>query len=172
MVFDVGGGSKPVKDRVASWNVGKYLILDNNLEEPIPDTLTIDCDLNYGITNELAGEMVKADVIFCLEVFEYVWNPLLALKTLNQMLRKGGKLIITFPFVYPTHQPVVHDCLRYTKYGAYKLLEEAGFDMDSIIVKSRDDKSGLLESFYKADGMHPAKGEDHSECGYIVEIRK
>lgn len=173
-VFDIGGGAWPVKERVKSWNVGKYVIYDNNQEKAKEDILIVDFDIN--IDNFPSDKVLthnKADIIFCLEVFEYVYDPITAVRNIWNMLKERGKAYITFPFVYPMHEPITRDYLRYTEEGVYKLLEKAGFSRNMINIKKRVDKSGLLQSFYRADGMHPAKiSTKHDATGWIVEITK
>lgn len=156
-VFDIGGKENPIYKRTRNWDVKNYTIFD------LPDY-----DLNLDWKNK--PKVPEADIIFCLEVFEYLWQPFIALKNIYRLLKKGGIFYCTFPFVYPLHNPKEFDYLRYTKNGIEKLLEEAGF-IDWKLT-SRIDKSGLLQSFYQESGMHCAKGELHNVVGWIVEAYK
>jgi hypothetical protein len=159
-VFDIGGAQGEVKSRVAHWEVKEYLILDLpsfNLELPM--------------TEELTKDLKKADIIFCLEVFEYLINPFQAFQNISNLLKSGGKAYITFAFVYPTHNEIELDSLRYTERGIVRLAEIFGLAVTSTWY--RVDQSGLLKSFYSADGMHPAKGYNHHDAtGFIVELTK
>ena len=160
-VLDIGGSQLPVKDRVASWDVDDYKILD--LEIPhkgnSPD---IVCDLN--INTNLS--FTYFNIAFCLEVMEYIWNPLEALNNIKRLLWHGGILYITFPFVYPHHNPKGQDSLRYTRWGAEKLLNEAGFKVEEIIPRMA---SGGLANFYQTQRMRPCDGINHDEVGYIIK---
>ena len=148
--------AKPVKDRVKSWDVKDCRILD------LPEY-----DLNFD--NEVIE--IKADIVFCLEVMEYIFNPVLAIKNLAGLIKKDGLLYISFPQVYPVHNPYQSDYLRYTEFGARKLLENAGFIIKEIIY--RIDRSGLLKEFYAADGMRASKEYGHHEAtGFIFKVRK
>lgn len=169
-VLDIGGGANSVKGRVKSWKVKEYYILDNK-QESMKEAVDIYGDINYPIPQDLRNAAIANDAIFCLEVFEYIWNPVQALMNIHDLLKPGGTLYITFPFVYPIHQPVLNDYLRYTRSGIYKLLSETGFDLHTIDVQERVDRSNVLRSFYQADGMHPAKGFNHSVTGYLVSIK-
>lgn len=166
-VLDWGGGALPVKDRVKSWDVKEYFIADIETE-PQKEKADMHEDINL---TQLFQE--KFDVVFCLEVFEYVYNPITAVHNLYSALNLGGKLYITFPFVYPVHEPIDYDFLRYTLSGACRLLQEGGFELEKIKVTSRKDKSGLLTAFYAQDGMHPSKAVNyHNATGWLIEVTK
>lgn len=166
MVLDIGGASNPVKKRVKSWNVKRYDIADNCIEKSVIEP-TIIFDLNFPEKNKIEE---KYDIVFCLEVFEYIYRPEKAIKTIYNCLKRNGIAYITFPFIYPLHNPKEFDYLRYTKRGVEKLLEIAGFTGWKIT--PRIDKSGLLQIFYQTDGMRCAKGEQHNITGWIVEAWK
>lgn len=155
-VLDVGGLAKPIKDRVKSFEVKEYGILD------LPD---------WDIEKEKNEHNYQAEVIFCLEVMEYVFNPIQAIKNLNSILKQDGDLYITFCFSYPHHNPAETDMLRYTEWGARKLLNESGFEIKEL--HYRIDKTGLLEAFYRSDGMRASKEyAHHNATGFIIKARK
>lgn len=158
-VLDVGGGQNPIKGRTKSWTVKDYHILD------LPDY-----DLNNP-KGKLIGWKGMADIVFCLEVFEYLINPLVAIKNIANLLKPTGRAYVTFCFSYPHHNELEFDSLRYTEPGIYRLTTEAGLNVDKITY--RIDKSGLLESFYAADGMRAAKQYPrHNVTGFIVEMTR
>lgn len=127
-VFDVGGSQLPVKDRVKSWNVGDYKIFD--LEEP--HVKKADPNFILDLNDPQRLPIDKTDIVFCLEVMEYIYNPLVAIQTLRSLLRGNGTLYITFPYYYPPHEPRQEDCLRYTLSGSKKLLELSGFEVEDV----------------------------------------
>lgn len=151
-VLDIGGAQGHVDKRVKSWDVKDYRVLD------LPEfDIEKDCTL------------FMADVIFCLEVFEYLIQPLEALNNIAMMLRGNGKAYVTFAFAYPHHNELELDALRYTEPGIHRLAKEAGLTVTNTWY--RTDKSGLLQSFYSSDGMHPAKEYAHHDVtGFIVEF--
>ena len=167
-VLDVGGASNPVSKRVKEWTVKEYRFLDNGAEEAKVD-IDYDMDLNKSVWT--ANGATKFDKVFCLEVMEYIWNPLQALANLRDMIKDGGTMYITFPFVYPVHNPLEIDYMRYTPNGAVKLLEESGFALLDIVY--RRDKSNSLETFYSVDGMRRSKQwpDGHNITGMIIEAR-
>ena len=65
--------------------------------------LDIVCDITS--IPELDGSF---DAIMCVEVFEHLPNPLLALKEFTRLLKAGGQLIVTAPFCSLTHFSPYH----------------------------------------------------------------
>jgi hypothetical protein len=172
-VLDVGGAANPVKGRTKSWEVREYAILDNHNEEP-KQKADFLCDINIAFPANVPAQQASTerhDVIFCLEVMEYVYDPLTALKNLNFLLDKKDTLYITFPLVYPRHNPVGFDCLRYTEAGAIRLLQNAGFVIDEIKYRYHKNPE-LLKTMYAADGMRAARDIDHGVTGYMIKARK
>lgn len=152
-VLDIGGAQGPVRGRTRSWDVKEYIILD------LP---------NFDIETDEAEEV---DLIFCLEVFEYLIRPLEALFNVYASLKRGGTAYISFAFVYPHHNELELDALRYTETGIQRMANEVGLTITNIVY--RYDKSGYLQNFYAADGMHPARAyPDHSVDGFIVEFKR
>jgi len=125
-VLDIGGSQLPVIDRI-NGKPKECLILD--LEKPHENSKSPD----------IAGDIEKWDLplkysnyfsaVFCLEVMEYLTKPAQALEHIYNCMEKNGLLFISFHFIYPVHKPLGKDFLRYTEWGAIKLLESAGFDI-------------------------------------------
>ncbi len=179
-VLDIGGSQLPVIKRLMNTAIqwDEYRILD--LEHPhtckqqpniiqnvnIPEIYDSKNLPNYG-----KGIIDKEfDVIFCLEVTEYLWNPVGALELLNDYLKSGGILYISFHFIYPVHNPPEEDYLRYTPRGAVKLLEEAGFEIIKHTYRTSD--STLIQGFYSEEGMRPAKKHRHDVVGSLIKAVK
>lgn len=154
-VFDVGGKQNPIKKRTKSWTVKEYYILD------LPD---------YNV--EIPQEQVRTgDLVFCLEVFEYIISPVIAMKNIANLLKKDGKAIISVPLIYPWHNETNLDSLRYTENGLKRIVETADMKVDKIIY--RKTKTNTLAKYYAEDGMRGAKSiADHNVTGYIFEITK
>lgn len=68
-------------------------------------------EVEFGDINSLQFSDNSFDSIICLEVFEYLTTPQKAISEAYRVLRPGGQLILSCPFMYKTHQ----DKLRYTK---------------------------------------------------------
>jgi len=166
-VIDVGGGANPIEGRVKEWDVDEYRIFDNSLEKFTNEIV------NYDLQNKgLLGLLWEADIVFCLEVMEYIFNPSLALELLNNCLKDGGLLYITFPFIYPIHNPADYDYLRYTRAGATRLLMQSGFRVLDVQARGMT-QLGYQKwlEFIKAEGMHMAK-QSQCELGWIIKAEK
>ena len=111
------------------------------------------------------------DHIFTFELWEYVWNPYQALKDFNHMLKQGGKLWVSAPFVYPTHNPTEQDFLRYTEAFWKIAAPKMGFKVVEYQKRVWRDSSGFLESVHD-DGMRPAKDYIHNITGHLVILEK
>jgi len=153
-VFDVGGRQKPVQGRTKSWQVREYTILD------LPE-YNLDVPTDYG---------KQGDVVFCLEVFEYLLVPTVAMTNLNKLLKKDGIAYVSFPFIYPLHNEVEFDSLRYTHTGVNRLAAHAKFEVTAN--HFRKAKTGSLTKYYAEDGMRAAKGHNHAVTGFIVRLKK
>lgn len=179
-VLDVGGSQNPVKRRTKSWNVGKYDILD--LERP--HEMNAKPDFQDDIQYLDPKNYDKYDMIFCLEVSEYWINPYGAIQNMYDMLNKGGVLYISSHFIYPHHNPVGEDCLRYTRVGITKLLQKVGFEVKEIVPRVEEEADfGCyrcdasipvnLMKWFKSQGMRPAKFyRNHNEVGHIIKAIK
>lgn len=173
-VLDIGGGANPVKNRVKKWDVKEYKILDNELEVPKID-VDYKCDINIplGYYYDPAEIFEKFDVVFCLEVAEYWWNPAQAMKNIYNLLVDGGILYISFPFIYPHHNPEGYDYLRYARWGVKKLLKEAGFREFDIWTRIEYPDKPSIKDWFAKEKMHPCKNyQGHNEIGYLVKAIK
>lgn len=161
-VLDVGGVTLPVKGRTESWNVSDYKILDYCKEKRGTKADYI-MDINY-----LISEVPKFDVVFCLEVMEYVWNPAMALHNISNMLKLNGLLYISFHFLFPHHHPTSIDYLRYTISGIDILLKKTGFEMLEVLPRTTR-VPDILREFCEAESKvykYPR------EIGYLIKAKK
>ena len=168
-VYDVGGSQEKVRDRVKSWQVDNYLVFDlptPHADSPKPD---VEIDLNSGKNDTANGYRGLADAIFCLEVFEYIYRPELALKTLKALLKTGGKLYVSFCTNYPLHNPVEDDALRYQLGGIKKLARVVGLEVVNVVPRRFETNAYL--NFCSIERLRPAKGHEQV-AGYIVEFTK
>lgn len=124
-VLDVGGARKSILSRTKSWNVKEYRILDNHRNARGNHQI----DYRYDLNEEFKIDK-QFDVIFCTEVMQFLWNPIVALKNMARLLKQGGILYINFQFIVPNLKGT--DYLRYTELGAKTFLEKAGFKIKDI----------------------------------------
>ncbi len=166
VVLDIGGAQEPLKGRTKTWNVKEYLIAD--LPQPHKDSPKPDIELD--LNSHSSGLENQYDLIFCLEVFDYVFDPVNAFEIIELGLNKGGTAWITFPSIYPLHQPVEDDALRYMPAAIQKLAKAVGLEILQMI--PRRPETNALQNFFSIERLRAAKAEDHDFLGFIVEFKK
>jgi len=72
------------------------------------------------------------DAIFCVEVFEHLPDPVLAIKEFSRLLKPGGALILTAPFCSLTHFAPYHFSTGFTRYYYEHHLPANGFAIQEI----------------------------------------
>lgn len=71
------------------------------------------------------------DAVLCTQTLEHTKEPKIVLSELARVLRPGGPLLLTAPFIYEEHlQPF--DFFRFTSFGFTHLLEATGFRIVSM----------------------------------------
>lgn len=172
-VLDIGGAANPVKNRVRTWLVNEYRIMDNYAENATAP-VDYEYDLNIEIPFSEKKGIEKFDLVFCLEVFEYIFDPITALGTIYSLTKDNGHAYITFPTLYPLHNPEGFDFLRYQKDGIDYLLEEFNFTVEQIIPRFPSGEGIInLGKFYASEGLHARKHtNDIYSMGYIYKVRK
>ena len=83
-------------------------------------------DVVFQLTDTLPFSDNSFDIVFASNFFEHIPYPLPILKECNRILKDGGMLIATTPFLAQIHQEP-YDYNRYTKYMIERLLGDAGF---------------------------------------------
>lgn len=169
-IYDVGGSQLSIIGRVGS--LGHKDITTFDLDQPHKDSQKPDVvmDLNTVKSGDISDYFCGGDTIFCLEVFDYVYDPVNAMGALAYMLKPGGRLFVTFPSVYPLHQPVEDDALRYMPGGIEKLADRALLKIVKMTPRRFETRS--WEQTIAAERMRGAKHQDHNFSGWIVEFTK
>ncbi|MEI7677398.1 MAG: methyltransferase domain-containing protein [Bacteroidales bacterium] len=72
------------------------------------------------------------DAIMCIEVFEHLPEPILAIKEFSRLLKKDGVLVLTAPFCSLTHFAPFHFYTGFNRYFYEKHLVEHGFEIVEI----------------------------------------
>lgn len=120
-VLDYGCGSMPYKPLFeASRYVGVDIAVSGHPDQnKCADFFFDGINLPFG-----DGEF---DGVLMAEVLEHVFNPVRSLEEILRVLKPGGKLLLTCPFVWPLHEKP-YDFARYTPYALRKILGDAGFE--------------------------------------------
>jgi SAM-dependent methyltransferase len=71
------------------------------------------------------------DGVLCTQVLEHVPSPDKLLKEISRVLKKGGILILSAPFIWEEHE-VPFDYYRFTYYGFQDLLAKNGFTVLNV----------------------------------------
>lgn len=70
----------------------------------------------------------SADAVICLEVIEHLSDYRAALHEFFRVLKPGGTLVLSMPFLYPIHD-APHDYQRLTEHGLRRDMAMAGFEI-------------------------------------------
>ena len=86
-----------------------------------------DINKNYGhkyldITEDLDIED-KFDLVLCTNVLEHVYETKKAIKNLKSLMKDGGQLLVSVPFIYPLHDEPT-DFWRFTEHALKKIFSE------------------------------------------------
>ena len=84
----------------------------------------------FDVCTQYSGEPI-CDVVTCEQVLEQVAEPVVAVRSMAAMLRAGGRLIVSTPFLLRVH-PHSEDYWRFTRSGLQRQLEHAGLQVDSV----------------------------------------
>ena len=68
------------------------------------------------------------DHVISNQVLEHVFNPDEFMQEIARVLKPGGELLLTVPFVWDEHEQPI-DCARYTSFGIKDLLLRHGFEV-------------------------------------------
>jgi len=157
-----------------SFECKEYLTLDKDKKFK-PDII---CDIEY----EMPTKNIKNpknnmyldyfDDIFTLELWEYISDPRFVLRMIYRLLKKGGCLWISAPFIYPVHEIMEDDMLRYTESFWRKVLPEIGFKIIEYKPRNWFNQTGYWQSI-SADRMRPSKRfRHHNATGHLIICEK
>jgi 2-polyprenyl-3-methyl-5-hydroxy-6-metoxy-1,4-benzoquinol methylase len=122
VLLDLGCGNKPYKT-----------IYDKHSKESIGIDVQTTPHKNPNIDVYYDGENIpfednRFDVVLCSEVIEHVKHPFNFLQEIHRVLKPGGTLILTCPFLQVLHE-TPNDFFRYTYYGLSELMKNANLEI-------------------------------------------
>jgi SAM-dependent methyltransferase len=119
-VLDAGAGEciyRPLFSR------RRYIAVDRAIGDGGWDYGHLDATADLG---RLPFPDASFDWAICTETLEHLARPREALNEIRRILRPGGGIAISVPFLQPLHQEP-HDYFRYTPHGLRAMLADAGF---------------------------------------------
>jgi len=124
-LLDVGCGRMPYRRFLLDHNyISQYTGLDieNALvyEEGVQPDFTWD-----GIRMPFADN--SFDTLMATEVLEHCPDPLLIVREMKRVLKPGGMIFFTVPFLWYLHE-VPHDEFRYTPFALERIFKECGME--------------------------------------------
>lgn len=122
-VLDVGCGYMPYRSIIeTNPNVTSYEGLD--LEQPTYYA-NVTPDLTWDGSSIPLGDLTQ-DSVMATEFLEHYSDPESILREIKRVLKPGGKIFCTVPFIWNLHE-VPYDEYRYTPYSLQRHFEAAGF---------------------------------------------
>ena len=123
-LVDIGCGKMPYRELIlAESGVREYVGVD--IEGAREYSRSVKPDVVWdGRSLPLSAQ--RFDCALATEVFEHTGDLSGLLSEIRRVLRPGGLLFFTTPFVWPYHE-VPHDHQRWTSFGLRSKLEAAGF---------------------------------------------
>ncbi|MGQ9765713.1 MAG: class I SAM-dependent methyltransferase [Armatimonadota bacterium] len=124
-LLDVGCGERPYR-----------LVYDNQVEmsvgTEVPWSLhgTADSDV-ICYAEQLPFPDKSFDFILCTEVLEHTQQPFQVMRELARLLKPGGYLFLSVPFIYPIHE-APNDYWRFTTHGLALACRSVGIQPLSI----------------------------------------
>jgi SAM-dependent methyltransferase len=120
MLLDVGCGRAPYR---GFYDVQRHVTCD------WPGTLHGVKEIDvFASAEALPFADASFDTVLCSEVLEHLKHPHLAIEEAARVLRDGGHLILSVPFLYGIHEQPV-DYFRFTEHGLSALLVSSGLEI-------------------------------------------
>lgn len=122
MVLDFGSGSQPYRSLLKNCSIYVSLEYDTpqNRERKVADI--------FYDGQSIPVEDCSYDGILSTQTLEHVPNPNIIVAEWARILKEGGMLLITMPFMWPEHE-IPFDFQRYSSAGLRLLLEKSGFEI-------------------------------------------
>ncbi len=130
-ILDVGCGTKPYRELFLT---SEYVGLEIDTPE---NRRNKNADFFYSGT-EFPFQDQEFDVVITSQVLEHVFDPGAFAMEIHRVLKVGGTLLLTVPFIWEEHEQP-YDFGRYSSFGIAHLLRQHGF----TILEQRKSVTGI-----------------------------
>lgn len=137
ILFDVGVSEGPYRD-IFEPKVTRYVgmeyppaILDKQPEMWSMLAKVKTLVQVFGDGGRLPVQTSSVDTVLSTEVLEHVPDPKRLVNEMARVLKPGGKLLLTVPFIQPLHE-LPSDYFRFTPSSLRCFVEDAGLEVESI----------------------------------------
>lgn len=141
-VVDLGCGACPYKADILK-TATEYVGVDWPSSQHDQSQVDVFADLS----GRLPFDDGYADTVVSFQVMEHLPEPASFLSESARILKPGGHLIITVPFMWHVHESP-HDYFRYTRYGLTYLLEKAAFSEIAVTENTGFWQTTILKANY------------------------
>jgi SAM-dependent methyltransferase len=121
-LLDFGCGSKPYKPL---FTVDEYIGLD--FEKTGHDHSNEQIDVFYD-GKSIPFPDNSFDSVLCSEVAEHLFDLPMVLEEIKRVIKPGGKILMTTPFVWPEHE-TPYDFARYSRFGLEDVAKKCGLEI-------------------------------------------
>jgi SAM-dependent methyltransferase len=121
MLLDLGAGNQPFKEWYSP--LAERCVAVDVAPAPGVDVLSLAAPLPF--------RSETFDTVLCTSVLEHVHDAEAAVSEIVRILKPGGRVLVTVPFLYPTHE-APYDFWRTTHWGLRSVLTRHGLEVDSL----------------------------------------
>ena len=118
-ILDLGCGTVPYLDYYKE-RFSKTILADYEARSPYTN-----CFMD---AHKITLKDSSIDCVLLIEVVEHLHDPKTALSEISRVLKPGGSLIITWPFMHGMHE-IPNDYTRFTEFGMFGLLRHCDLEV-------------------------------------------
>ena len=145
-VIDLGCGISPYKEDILK-TAEEYVGVDWQNSQHDQSNVDVFADL----TKKLPFSDNYTDTVVSFQVMEHLPEPHFFLSECFRILKPGGYLLLTVPFMWHVHEGP-HDYFRYTRYGLEYLIKKCGFADVTI-----EENTGFWQMWFLKFNYHTAR---------------
>jgi len=124
-ILDVGCGAKPYQSLFSG---ASYIGIDIEGGGHHDQAKTVDKFYNG---SDIPFPDSSFEAVICTEVLEHASDPNRLLQEIRRVLKPGGQVLVTMPFVWSEHE-IPYDFRRFTRYEHARIFAAAGLSVTKI----------------------------------------